>query len=363
MSDFRVLVVEPNEVLLRNIAENILQPQGYFPLTAQNLAGGIKAAQAGSPDLILLHATNDDALHFLKSVTRRQNRLIPAILVIDQAGAHFDVRLLKLGVKDYVTWPPVPEELLQAVRGIVDRSLSHNKAAEHKNGHYLKYEFADMASHLMRNPLAVIQTSVSCLQSLELSPAEEKKLLDNIWRQSRQLSSFISELLGIFQVDLQDTEVSKKPVDLPPLIEKVISALQCEEPDKQIFATMDAKALPTATADAEKTEIILSNLLKGAARRCTTGGQILVDVRPAPNEIIVSVKDNGDPIPLQSLENIFQPYYSTAYSQLQIPANYQLGLYTTKKLVELQQGRIWAKPLPQNSGSEFYFSLPIWESR
>lgn len=361
MSQITILVVEPDAVLLHNVAENILRPQGFYPLKAQSLENGIRAAQAGSPDIILLHAGSDAARDFLERIAKINGRKTPTILVVDQLETQFDISLLRLGLKSYVTWPLVPEELLQAIKEIAP-FLPGNQMPANLNGQHVNLEFANMASHLMRNPLSVIQTSVSCLQTLQLSPSEEKSLLDKIWKQSQQLSTFVTELLEMFQVDAEGGDICKMPVSLPPLIEKVTTKLQVEEPDKQISANINTDTLPAVAADSIKTEIILSTLLRGAARRCVQGGQIWVDVQPDTTEIIVSIKDNGQPIPIQPIESIFQPYYSTGYSQLRIPSDYQLGLYTTKRLVELQQGRIWAKTMDENSGSEFYFSLPIWNT-
>lgn len=363
MSEITILVVEPDAVLLHNVAENILRPQGFYPLKAQSLANGIKAVQAGSPDLILLHTSGKEVRSFLESVVKINGRIIPTILVVDQSETKFDVRLLRLGLTGYVTWPLVPEELLQTIKELPP-FLSPSQMSGALDGQHLKLEFANMASHLMRNPLFVIQTSVNCLQTLNLSLDEEKTLLDKIWRQSQQLSTFINELLKMFQVDVDsaDTYIYNSPVNLPPIIEQVTTKIQVEEPDKQILVNVNADTLPAVAADSTKTEIILSTLLKGAAQRCLEGGQIFVNVEPDTTEIIVSIKDNGEPIPLQSIENIFQPYYSTGYSQMRMPSDYQLGLYATKRLVELQHGRIWAKALAENSGSEFNFSLPIWKT-
>ncbi len=42
-----------------------------------------------------------------------------------------------------------------------------------------------------------------------------------------------------------------------------------------------------------------------------------------------------------------------------MPSTYQLGLYTTKRLIELQDGSVWAESQP-DKGTRFGFSLPIW---
>ena len=360
MNEIRILVVEPDATLLYNVAEKILRPQGFFPLEAQSLSDGIRRAQAGSPKVILLHANGESAIQFLNRVIELSGYIVPTILVVEQSMAQLDVKLLRLGVKDYLTWPVVPEELLKAIQRVIG-VLPHQTVPFSFNGQHMKFEFADMASHLMRNPLSVIQTSVKCLQTLELAPVEQKKLLDKIWKQSQQLTTFTNELLRMFQIEVEGSTYSKIPVDLTQLLNKVINTMCDEEPHIKIEADFSGEMLPTVAGDPSKTEIILLSLLKGAVRRCSSNGHISVDVNVDTAEVVVSIKDNGKPIPIESINNVFQPYYSTGHSQLRIPSNYQLGLYTTKKLVELQKGRIWAEALSKDSGSKFYFSLPIWE--
>ena len=102
------------------------------------------------------------------------------------------------------------------------------------------------------------------------------------------------------------------------------------------------------------------NLLLSAARRCGQGGQITIKPEGRKAEVMISITDNGTPIPGELLEKVFWQFYPVDDGQDKMPSTYQLGLYATKRLVELQNGRIWAESWP-TAGSQFSFSLPIWE--
>jgi len=119
-------------------------------------------------------------------------------------------------------------------------------------------------------------------------------------------------------------------------------------------------SLPTVMADITKTELILLNLLLSAVRRCPDGGHISIRGEAQESEVIISIVDDGEFIPPKMLERAFWQFYPVDDDTNKVPSTYQLGLYTTKQLVELQNGRIWAESRP-NHGSKFSFSMPVWE--
>jgi signal transduction histidine kinase len=105
---------------------------------------------------------------------------------------------------------------------------------------------------------------------------------------------------------------------------------------------------------------VLFNLLLSAVRRCPNGGNIIVHSERQDSEVIVSISDNGEEIPDKLLSKIFWQFYPIDDDNGKMPSSYQLGLYTTKQFVELQNGRIWAES-QSDRGSKFSFSIPIWE--
>jgi signal transduction histidine kinase len=85
----------------------------------------------------------------------------------------------------------------------------------------------------------------------------------------------------------------------------------------------------------------------------------MVEFQVGRAEVIISVKDDGESIPGEQLARIFWQFYPVDDGHNKMPSTYNLGLYNTKRLVELQNGRIWAESRPD--GTQFSFSLPIWE--
>jgi len=224
---------------------------------------------------------------------------------------------------------------------------------------YLKFEFADMASHLLRTPLSFIQTSTDLLLSANLEADQQRVMLTRILKQSQRLKVFVNELLKTLRTETEGVQANIEPIALVPLIERILNLVRYEQPH-HIFNYSPNSSLPMVAADPTKTELILFNLLLSAVRRCPTGGNITVLSESQNDEIIVSISDNGEAIPVKLLSKIFWQFYPIDDDNGKMPSSYQLGLYTTKQFVELQNGRIWAESQTDH-GSKFSFSIPIWE--
>ncbi len=64
-------------------------------------------------------------------------------------------------------------------------------------------------------------------------------------------------------------------------------------------------------------------------------------------------------MPRQQLDRIFSRFYPIDNHGDKMPSTYRLGLYSTRRLIELQNGRVWAES-EAGKGTRLSFSLPIW---
>jgi PAS domain S-box-containing protein len=233
------------------------------------------------------------------------------------------------------------------------RDISSEKDTERA-----KSEFATMASHLLRAPLSTILAAADLLLNSKLDAEEQQTAVTTVRRQGERMKEFVKGLLDISQMEGGAVHVYSEPVTLPPLIERALNLVR-EDTTRHVFSSVASDTLPLVAADPRKTEFILLSLLHGAIERCPGGGHIAVEVKARIPEVIVSVEDDGQPISTHQLDKIFWQFYPADGDDGKVPSTYHLGLYTTKRLVELQGGRVWAQSQPGH-GSRFSFSLPVW---
>ena len=107
---------------------------------------------------------------------------------------------------------------------------------------------------------------------------------------------------------------------------------------------------------------VLTNLLSNAMKYSPQKSEIVVESEIKDEFIIISIKDEGIGFTEEEKERIFTQFGKIErYGQgLDIETEGTgLGLYITKRIVELHGGKVWLESEGKDKGSTFYFSLPV----
>ncbi|MCW8133370.1 MAG: response regulator transcription factor [Planctomycetota bacterium] len=117
----RVLVVEDSERMARALKQG-LREEGYQPEVAGDGPSGLKLAQSGAFDLVLLDVNLPglDGFGFMQALRRERND-VPVLMVTARDAVEDRVRGLDLGADDYLLKPFEFEELLARVRSLLRR--------------------------------------------------------------------------------------------------------------------------------------------------------------------------------------------------------------------------------------------------
>lgn len=117
----------------------------------------------------------------------------------------------------------------------------------------------------------------------------------------------------------------------------------------------------TANFDKERIYEVISNLLVNAIKYTPSDGEISIESKISNDSYIISIKDNGIGFTEEEKNQVFKQFGKIErYGQgWDIAADGTgLGLYITRKLVELHGGRIWLESEGRDKGSTFSFSIP-----
>jgi signal transduction histidine kinase len=117
--------------------------------------------------------------------------------------------------------------------------------------------------------------------------------------------------------------------------------------------------LPLVYADAKRIGQILRNLLNNALTHTPAGGVIEIQAKPKGDEIEVTIRDTGEGIEPEHLDNIFERFYRTDQSRERSTGGAGLGLAIVKQFVNLHGGRVSATSTV-GEGSMFVFTLPVF---
>jgi two-component system NtrC family sensor kinase len=116
----RVLVIDGSRNVRDFVAEQVLLPNGYRPILARDGVEGLRLALAEIPDAILMDfelpmMSGRDVLESLHSRPLQ----IPVILMTSRGTEQVAVRLIRMGVRDYLLKPFTADELLQSLERVL----------------------------------------------------------------------------------------------------------------------------------------------------------------------------------------------------------------------------------------------------
>jgi signal transduction histidine kinase len=221
----------------------------------------------------------------------------------------------------------------------------------------LKSGFIALASHELRTPLSIILGYVSYLRE-EAGPQMAGQL-DNVLRAAVHLRSLIQDMFNLQYVDGGGANLSRRHCDLASLVRETIA-----ERDEMAMARQQTVTVQIGEGDfpicADKgmIEVILGNLLNNAIKFTPNGGSIKITLERNDSEVWLCVSDSGIGIAEDQLERIFHRFYQVEPHLRRRYEGMGLGLAIVKELVELHEGRIWARS-QLGRGSDFYIALPL----
>ncbi len=228
----------------------------------------------------------------------------------------------------------------------------------------LKSELLYRISHELKTPLI----SVKGYTDLILTSYKEKldkdllSYLEAIMDGSERLENLINDILESSNLANDQIKLKVKDGDLTSLIEHTLEQLDevVKARKHSIILNLNDKLL--TKFDEEKIQKVISHLLFNAISYTPKTGQINISSGIKDGEIIISIRDNGIGLTDEEKYKLFKQFgkierYGKGW-EVGIDG-VGFGLYNSKKIVELHNGKIWVESDGVNKGSTFYFSLPL----
>lgn len=223
----------------------------------------------------------------------------------------------------------------------------------------LKDDFLAITTHDLKNPLnGIIGMSVDLYESRKYGDEDNKKLA-MINSEAVRLSNLVNDILTFSRLNTDEIILNKEKVNIHKLVDLV--GLMNTSNSKKVVSINNKidKNASLVYGDKDRIVQILNNII-GNAVKFTLKGEINISSRIFGDFIEISVKDTGIGIERQNLNNIFNMYEQVHGVSEKYGGN-GLGLYITKKLIQLHGGDIWVES-EINKGSRFSFTLPRLES-
>jgi two-component system phosphate regulon sensor histidine kinase PhoR len=229
----------------------------------------------------------------------------------------------------------------------------------------MRRDFVANVSHEIRTPLTVLSGFVETMQSLDLSPEQQKTYLTTMATQAQRMQSLVEDLLTLSRL-----EGSPMPGTEPTALSVFWNALQAEAQaiDEVMQSTLggrhviefDPPEAPALQCLGQRSELqsAMSNLLANALRYTPAGGRVQVNWRLGPQgEGIYSVTDNGPGIAPEHLPRITERFYRVDRSRSRETGGTGLGLSIVKHVMQRHGGELRIESEP-GQGSVFSMVMP-----
>lgn len=205
-----------------------------------------------------------------------------------------------------------------------------------KNSFEKQKTFVADASHELKTPLSVIVASCDAYEN-----DHNDKWVNNIRNESERMIKLVRELLDLAKTEQeQDLVLSKN--NLSNIVESSILTFESLFYDNKIKLKYDIKPDIYLHCNEDSIIELMSILIDNAIKHSDKNGKVLVNLYRKNWQIILDVKNTGDPIKKGEEEKIFERFYKSDASRNRNSDNYGLGLAIAKNIVTKHHGMISA---------------------
>lgn len=223
-----------------------------------------------------------------------------------------------------------------------------------------KSDFLANVSHDLRSPLNSIMGFSEVMIEGMAGPITDaqKEYLGDILESGRYLLRLIEYSLDLSKVEMRKMKLELGEFCLRTLLEESLAMFKGKVLTRHMELRMDiAEDISYVTADDVKVRQVLLNLLSNAFKFTPDGGEVGVTARNATGDVQITVWDTGIGISEEDLPKLFRPFQQIETTLTKKHPGTGLGLYYSKKLVELHGGSIWVES-EVGRGSKFTFTIP-----
>lgn len=226
--------------------------------------------------------------------------------------------------------------LLEVLAGYISIMLTRWLVRPVEEAFNKQRQFVFDASHELKTPLAVI---VASAEMLEKNP-KEKKWLSNIKSEADRMNKLVINLLDLAKTESLPSKLKYSTVNLSKETERSILTFEGLVFEKGLEIDYDIEDNIEFSCDLDKIKELLSILLDNAIKHSYDNAKIRVNLFKEKENIILEVINNGDDIPKDKQNKIFERFYRVDEARNRNENRYGLGLAIAKNIVDIHQGKI-----------------------
>ena len=219
----------------------------------------------------------------------------------------------------------------------------------------MRSDLISTVSHEIRSPLTSVKGFTSTLLAKwdRFSDEQKRVMLQTINYDADRVTRLLGDLLDVSRLEAGRLELKRQEVDVVALATDAVMRLRLDA-EHHSLEVLFPDGFPKVTADPNRIEQVLMNLIENAIKYATAG-KISVTGDDDGDHVTVRVADEGEGIPADHVPHIFGKFYRRGSGERRSGTG--LGLYICKGIVEAHGGTL-AVEKSDATGTTFSFTLP-----
>ena len=187
-------------------------------------------------------------------------------------------------------------------------------------------QFVSDASHELKTPLAVIEANADVLQD----KIGENKWITYIQNEVQSMNKLVNDLLVLARMENTNTEPNQK-FDLSKEVHMSVASFESMIYEKKIKLEINIDDGIEFNGDKEDIKHIISIILDNAIKHTKENGKIIVNALKEKNNVKIEIKNQGEPIPEEEREKIFERFYRVDKARSRSEKRYGLRTFNCKR--------------------------------
>lgn len=221
-------------------------------------------------------------------------------------------------------------------------------------------DFLANVSHELKTPLTSIRGFAQAILDGTARSTEEGHRAARVIRdESDRLQRLVNDLLDLARLDSGQMQFELQRVDLTSLLAAVVERLSVRARESAVHFEVNLPALPPIVGDGDRLAQVFTNLLDNAIKHSPSAGSVRIWGEEGQGWVSVHVDDDGEGIPAEDLERIFERFYMVDKARSGgSDRGTGLGLAISKEIIQRHQGTLSVQSVP-GQGSRFSIQLPV----
>lgn len=218
--------------------------------------------------------------------------------------------------------------------------------------------FVANVSHEFKTPITTIGGFINGILDGTIPPDKQNHYLNIVCNEVSRISKLVNTMLNISRIETGNFELIYESFDFSEIIFNVFKGFE-QTVKNQSIGIYGLTALSPMIINGDKDMItqVIYNLFDNAIKFANENGEIVITTAESSSGIFFSIKNSGEGIPQEDIENVFERFYKADKSRSSDAKSVGLGLHIAKSIIDMHKGSISVKSL-QNEYTEFSITLP-----